>query len=45
MTAYNNNIYGLIIMLIFFILLTIGLVYELGKKALTINSKQYNNFK
>lgn len=44
-TAYNNNIYGLIIMLIFFILLTIGLVYELGKKALTINSKQYNNFK
>src|SRR5258708_15201889 len=39
-SAYNNNIYGLIIMLIFFILLTAGLVYELGKKALTIYSKQ-----
>jgi len=40
MSAYNNNIYGLLIMLIFFILLTAGLVYELGKKALTIYSKQ-----
>jgi len=40
MSAYNNNIYGLLIMLIFFVLLTAGLVYELGKKALTIYSKQ-----
>jgi NADH-ubiquinone oxidoreductase chain 3 len=40
MSAYDNNIYGLIIMLLFFILLTAGLVYELGKKALKINSKQ-----
>jgi NADH-ubiquinone oxidoreductase chain 3 len=39
-SAYNNNIYGLIIMLIFFILLTVGLIFELGKKALNINSKQ-----
>jgi len=39
-SAYNNGGYGLIIMLIFFVLLTIGLIYELGKKALTINSKQ-----
>jgi NADH-ubiquinone oxidoreductase chain 3 len=39
-SAYNNNGYGLIIMLLFFILLTIGLVYELGKKALIIYSKQ-----
>jgi len=40
MSAYTNNIYGLIVMLIFFILLTAGLVYELGKKALTISSRQ-----
>jgi NADH-ubiquinone oxidoreductase chain 3 len=39
-SAYNNSIYGLIIMLIFFILLTIGLIFELGKKALNIYSKQ-----
>lgn len=39
-TAYDNGIYGLIIMLVFFILLTVGLIFELGKKALNINSKQ-----
>lgn len=39
-SAYNNSTYGLLIMLIFFILLTGGLVFELGKKALTIYSKQ-----
>src|ERR1700755_554814 len=32
-SAYVNNIYGLIIMLLFFLLLTIGLVFELGKNA------------
>jgi NADH-ubiquinone oxidoreductase chain 3 len=42
-SAYDNNIYGLIIMLLFFILLTAGLVYELGKKALKIYSKQISN--
>jgi NADH-ubiquinone oxidoreductase chain 3 len=41
-SAYNNGIYGLIVMLIFFILLTIGLIFELGKKALSIYSKQKN---
>jgi NADH-ubiquinone oxidoreductase chain 3 len=40
-SAYNNSLYGLLIMLIFFILLTGGLVFELGKKALTIYSRQY----
>jgi len=39
-SAYNNSAYGLIIMLIFFVLLTGGLVFEIGKKALTIYSKQ-----
>jgi NADH-ubiquinone oxidoreductase chain 3 len=35
-----NEIYGLVVMLIFFVLLTIGFVYELGKKALVIYSRQ-----
>src|ERR1700759_277453 len=39
-SAYNNSLYGLLIMLIFFVLLTGGLVFELGKKALTIYSNQ-----
>jgi NADH-ubiquinone oxidoreductase chain 3 len=39
-SAYNNSAYGLIVMLIFFVLLTGGLVFEIGKKALTIYSKQ-----
>lgn len=39
-SAYNNGIYGLILMLVFFILLTVGLIFELGKKALKIDSKQ-----
>jgi NADH-ubiquinone oxidoreductase chain 3 len=43
-SAYNNSAYGLLIMLIFFLLLTGGLVFELGKKALTIYSKQKQNF-
>ena len=42
-SAYNNQIYGLINMLIFFILLTLGFVFELGKKALNIESKQLIN--
>lgn len=39
-SAYNNSAYGLLVMLIFFVLLTGGLVFELGKKALSIYSKQ-----
>jgi NADH-ubiquinone oxidoreductase chain 3 len=39
-SSYNNDIYGLIVMLIFFILLTVGFVYELGTKALQIDSRQ-----
>lgn len=35
-----NDIFGLITMLIFFVLLTIGFVFELGKKALVIYSRQ-----
>lgn len=43
MSAYSNSVYGLIIMLIFFLVLTLGFVYELGKKALKIDSKQMFN--
>lgn len=42
-SAYTNGIYGLIIMLIFFLILTLGFVFELGKNALKIDSRQGNN--
>jgi NADH-ubiquinone oxidoreductase chain 3 len=46
-SAYVNNMYGLTIMLIFFIILTLGFAYEIGKGALKLSSKQdcieYNN--
>jgi NADH-ubiquinone oxidoreductase chain 3 len=37
---YTNEIYGLIIMILFFIILTIGFAFEFGKKALKIDSRQ-----
>ena len=36
----NNDIYGLVIVLIFLVIVTIGFIYELGKGALKIDSKQ-----
>lgn len=39
-SAYSNGIYGLIIMLIFFFVLTLGFAFELGKNALKIDSRQ-----
>jgi len=39
-SAYINNIYGLVIMLIFFLALTLGFAFELGKNALKIDSRQ-----
>ena len=39
-SSYSNDIYGLAIMMVFFILLTLGFIFELGKNALTIDSKQ-----
>ena len=38
-SGYVNGIFGLIIMLIFFIILTLGFAFELGKNALSIESK------
>lgn len=40
LSVYNNNIYGLIVILIFFGVLTVGFAVELGKGALKINSRQ-----
>ena len=42
-SAYTNGIYGLIIMLAFFLVLTLGFVFELGKNALKIDSRQMND--
>lgn len=39
-SEYENNIYGLTIALIFIIIITIGFVFELGKNALKIDSRQ-----
>ena len=39
-SSYTNDIYGLGIMLLFFVLLTLGFIFELGKGALSIDSKQ-----
>ena len=39
-SSYTNGIYGLAIMLIFFLALTLGFAFELGKNALKIDSRQ-----
>ena len=43
-SAYANGIYGLVIMLVFFLVLTLGFAFELGKNALNIESRQVYNF-
>src|SRR5438094_550869 len=46
-SAYTNSVYGLFIMLIFFLILTLGFAFELGKYSLNIdtvyNKIYYNN--
>lgn len=44
-SAYINGIFGLIIMLIFFLVLTLGFAFELGKNALSIESRQASTVK
>ncbi len=39
-SSYTNDIYGLIIVLIFTVLVTIGFIFEIGKNALSLESKQ-----
>ena len=41
-SGYVNGIFGLIVLLIFFLILTLGFAFELGKNALTIESRQAN---
>jgi NADH-ubiquinone oxidoreductase chain 3 len=43
-SSYTNDIYGLVIMMIFFVLLTLGFIFELGKNALTIDSRQTSSY-
>src|SRR5690606_9103668 len=39
-SEYENGIYGLIVVLIFVVIVTVGFIFELGKNALKIDSKQ-----
>ena len=39
-SSYTNEVYGLFVLLIFLLALTLGFAFELGKKALTIDSRQ-----
>ena len=42
-SAYTNGIYGLTVLLIFLLALTLGFAFELGKKALSIDSRQISD--
>ena len=42
-SAYTNGVYGLVIMLMFLLALTLGFAFELGKKTLSIDSRQMSN--
>jgi NADH-ubiquinone oxidoreductase chain 3 len=42
-SEYANGVYGLMVALIFIIIVTIGFIFELGREALTINSRQKPN--
>jgi NADH-ubiquinone oxidoreductase chain 3 len=43
-SSYTNDVYGLVIMMVFFVLLTLGFIFELGKNALTIDSRQTSSY-
>ncbi len=40
LSSYENGVYGLIVVLIFIAIITAGFVFELGKGALKIDSRQ-----
>jgi NADH-ubiquinone oxidoreductase chain 3 len=44
LSGYENGIYGLIVVLIFIGIITAGFVFELGKNALKIESRQSYNY-
>jgi NADH-ubiquinone oxidoreductase chain 3 len=39
-SGYVNNIYGFLVALLFIAIITTGFIFELGKKALVIDSRQ-----
>lgn len=39
-SSYANGIYGLVVMILFTLILTLGFIFELGKNALKIESRQ-----
>ena len=43
-SSFNNEIYGLAVLLIFFFVVTLGFIFELGKGALNIYTKQNTDF-
>ena len=44
LSSYENGIYGLIIVLLFIGIITAGFVFELGKSALKIDSRQSSSY-
>ena len=40
LSQYDNELYGLLILVIFILIITIGFVFELGKNALKLYSRQ-----
>lgn len=40
-----NGVYGLIVVILFLVLLTLGFIFELGKKALSIDTLQDKNIR
>lgn len=44
LSSYENGVYGLIVVLIFIGIITAGFVFELGKSALKIDSRQSSTY-
>nr|YP_009330819.1 NADH dehydrogenase subunit 3 [Parengyodontium album]APD83409.1 NADH dehydrogenase subunit 3 [Parengyodontium album]WJM74492.1 NADH dehydrogenase subunit 3 [Parengyodontium sp.] len=44
LSSYENGVYGLIVVLLFIAIITAGFVFELGKGALKIDSRQSYNY-
>jgi NADH-ubiquinone oxidoreductase chain 3 len=46
LSSYTNNIYGILLAIIFILIVTIGFIFELGKGALEVNTRQitYTNY-
>ena len=40
-SGYNNELFGLLVLILVLVILTIGFIFEIGKNALSIDSRQY----